>query len=63
VSPSEAVGGQLERREDGGWRLVIPVRREEVAVEKRTVVYEEVEIRREMVEETQRVASEDVRPG
>lgn len=50
---------QIERREAGGWRLIVPVRREEVVVEKRTIVYEEVEIRREMLEDTQPMA---VRP-
>jgi len=31
----------IERRDGGGWRITVPVRREEVAVEKRTIVYEE----------------------
>ena len=47
------LGAQVESRADGGWRIVVPVRGEEVAVEKRAVVYEELEIRREMIEDTQ----------
>lgn len=47
-----SLDAQIERREEGGWRIVVPVRREDVSVEKRTVVYEEVEIRRELPEET-----------
>jgi uncharacterized protein (TIGR02271 family) len=46
----------IERRDAGGWRITVPVRNEQVAVEKRTVVYEEVEIRREMLEDTQPMA-------
>ena len=34
----------------GGWRIRLPICREMVRVEKRTVVFEEVEIRREMIE-------------
>lgn len=41
---------KVQPRQEGGWRIVIPVRREEVAVEKRTEVYEEIEVRREMIE-------------
>ncbi|HVA26507.1 MAG TPA: DUF2382 domain-containing protein [Chloroflexota bacterium] len=51
-----SLDAQVERREAGGWRIVVPVRTEEVTAEKRTVVYEEVEIRREMLEETQPLA-------
>ena len=47
-----SLDAQIERTEAGGWRVVIPVRREDVSVEKRTVVYEEVEIRRELLEDT-----------
>ncbi|HLQ35734.1 MAG TPA: DUF2382 domain-containing protein [Chloroflexota bacterium] len=62
MSPANSLGATIELREDGGWRIAVPVRAEEVAIEKRTVVYEEVEIRREMIEDTQPV-SEDVRPA
>ena len=34
----------------GGWRIRLPICREMVHVAKRTVVFEEVEIRREMME-------------
>ena len=47
-----SLDAQIERREAGGWRIVLPVRREDVSVEKRTVTYEEVEIRRELLEDT-----------
>jgi len=49
---SGAFPGKLEPGPSGGWRVVIPVRAEHVSVEKRTVVYEEVDIRRELVEDT-----------
>ncbi len=41
---------QIETRDAGGYRILIPVRHEQVAVEKQTVTYEEIEVRREMVE-------------
>lgn len=47
-----SLDAQIERTEAGGWRITLPVRREDVSVEKRTVVYEEVEIRRELLEDT-----------
>ncbi|HLG69402.1 MAG TPA: hypothetical protein VK009_03150 [Chloroflexota bacterium] len=40
----------IEAREGGGWRIRVPVRKHAVTLEKRTVVYEEVEVRREMIE-------------
>jgi stress response protein YsnF len=53
-----SLDASIERREAGGWRIVLPVRREDVSVEKRTVVYEEVEIRRELLEDTAPMAIE-----
>ena len=47
-----SLDARIERRAAGGWRILVPVRTEDVAVEKRTIVYEEVEIRREMLEDT-----------
>lgn len=51
-----SLDAQVERRDGGGWRIVLPLRKEEIAIEKRTVVYEEVEIRREMLEDTAPIA-------
>jgi uncharacterized protein (TIGR02271 family) len=42
-------------RQPDGWSIRLPVRREEVRVEKRVVVYEEVDIRREPVEDVEHV--------
>ncbi|MBV8083286.1 MAG: DUF2382 domain-containing protein [Chloroflexi bacterium] len=59
--------GQLERMPDG-WFIRLPVRKEDVRVEKRVVVYEEVDIRREYVEDVVHVDEQvrreelDVRP-
>ena len=44
--------------EGGGWRIRLPVRREAITVHKRTVVVEEVEIRRELVHETMQVQAD-----
>jgi len=46
--------GQLERLSNG-WTIRLPVRKEDVRVEKRVVVYEEVDIRREYVEDVEHV--------
>src|SRR5581483_12033636 len=43
------------QRNGDGWTIRLPVRVEEVHVQKRVVVYEEVEIRREYVEEVAQV--------
>jgi stress response protein YsnF len=51
-----AFPGRLERLPDGGVRVVVPVHRDAVSVTKRTVVYEEVDIHREEVEEPARAA-------
>ena len=40
----------IEARDAGGWSIRVPVREHNISVEKRTIVYEEVEIRREMIE-------------
>lgn len=45
-----------------GWRIRLPIRREEITIEKRTVVFEEVEIRREQVEDVAHI-EEAVRPS
>ncbi|HLY65382.1 MAG TPA: DUF2382 domain-containing protein [Chloroflexota bacterium] len=47
MTPLEA---EIERGPEG-LRITLPIRAEHVTVEKQTVVYEEVEIRRELVEE------------
>ncbi|MBV9119389.1 MAG: DUF2382 domain-containing protein [Chloroflexi bacterium] len=44
----------IERTCDG-WMVSLPVRREQVTVRKHTVVYEEVDIRREYVEDVEPV--------
>ena len=44
----------IERLCDG-WCIRLPVRREDVHVDTRVVVYEEVDIRRELVEEVEHV--------
>ena len=50
---------EIERRPEGGWRVRVPVRREEVSVARKIYVVEEVEIRREYedveLEATQRI--------
>ena len=51
ASPLEA---RIERTA-GGWSIRVPVRREEVTVDKRTVVAERVVIRRSAVEDVRHV--------
>jgi len=41
------------QRLDNGWRIRLPVRAENIRIEKRAVVVEEIDIRREMVEEVE----------
>jgi len=41
------------QRLDNGWHVRVPVHAEEVRIEKRAVVVEEIDIRREMVEEVE----------
>jgi len=49
--PLDAAVQQLSN----GWSIRLPVRAEEVRLEKRVVVYEEVEIRREYIEEVEHI--------
>jgi uncharacterized protein (TIGR02271 family) len=44
--------GRVEALPAGGWRIVVPLHAEQASAEKRAVVYEEVDIRRELVEDT-----------
>jgi stress response protein YsnF len=48
---SGSLDASIERRSDGGWRIRVPLRREDIQVTKQTYVTEEVEIRREYAEE------------
>lgn len=54
MSPSEI---QVEQR-GKSVHVHIPIRREDVTVEKKTVIYEEVDVRRELVEESRPAGDE-----
>jgi uncharacterized protein (TIGR02271 family) len=55
ASPELALEASVQRTDSGGWRVRLPVRREEVCVEKVTVVTEEVDIRLERIETVDRL--------
>ena len=54
---SQPVEAQLERTRDG-WHIRLPLRREEVRIDKRTVVAERVVIRRASVDDVRHVEAE-----
>jgi len=55
ASPELALEASVQRTDAGGWRIRLPIRREEVCVEKVTVVAEEVDIRLERIDTVERV--------
>ena len=48
-------GGLDAERHERGWRVHVPVNAEDVSVQKRAFVVEEVEVRRELVEDVEPV--------
>ena len=55
--PSEALplDARVERTDDGGWRITVPLRAERVGADRQTVAREEVVLRRRVVPDVERV--------
>lgn len=58
MTAEDRLEAAIERASDGGWVVRVPLRREDVRIEKRTVIAERLLIGRRQVQDVERVDAE-----